>query len=136
VVGNRVTGAPASTEFGAAIAVDDIADTGDGALLIEGNNADRTGSGLSLRGIESGARVIVRRNYLHDLKSGIIQYYGEGVRFARNRSTDNRYGFELFPDAENNVFIDNVARRNRVANFINDGTANCGSGNTFAIAPC
>jgi hypothetical protein len=46
------------------------------------------------------------------------------------------YGVHLDPNSDNNHLVDNVAKQNETRNLFNEGSGNCGSGNSFPISAC
>jgi parallel beta-helix repeat protein len=69
-------------------------------------------------------------------KTGILLREEDDVLVQGNRTIDNgTFGIHVDADSDDNVINNNVASSNPT-NFLDQGQNNCGSGNSFAIAPC
>ena len=129
----------------AGIYVGDISDTLGGTLLVAGNEAYGNNRGIIIEFTDPGTRVLVRANRAHDngiagfspTPTGIFLHGSDGTRYVRNRVVDNGdYGFHADGQSDENVFIRNTSRRNSQRNFFDQGSGNCGSGNSFPIPAC
>ena len=126
-----------------------IVSTGGGTLLVSGNHVDRSNRGAIVEDSLQSTDIRVTDNVLshNDIPpgvgspAGLFVHNSDGVRIARNRLDSNGdgsmgYGIRLDPNSDNNRLFDNRAHRNDTQNFLDEGTGNCGSGNSFSITPC
>lgn len=125
-----------------------IGDVGNRDFLIARNEALNNNIGILIEDSVPGANILVRNNFAHDnalaglsTPAGVLVRRSDGGRYIRNRTNRNGdYGIHLLDDGGNTA-DDNVLRGNRsfgngTANFLNQGSGNCGAGNSFSIAPC
>jgi nitrous oxidase accessory protein NosD len=140
VIGNTARGFDDSGVY-----VGGIADTGNGRLLVKGNDLFRNSRGAIVEDTDRAADVRLAGNRLHDNtivgsegpSDGVFLHNGDGIRLVRNHSDDNgAHGYHADPNSDDNVFIDNTASGNASGPFLDEGTGNCGDGNTFDIALC
>lgn len=141
----EITGLRTSGGFtDAGIYVGSIGDVGAKAFRITRNEAFGNNVGILVEDSVPGANIVVRRNSAHDngfpgetAPAGILVRRADGGVYVKNRANRNGdYGIHLDPDSGGNRLTENRAFGNGIANFFDEGTANCGSGNSFAIAPC
>jgi parallel beta-helix repeat protein len=128
----------------AGIYVGGITNTRGGVLRLKNNESYGNNRGIivedSLR--RTDIRVIGNSVHGNDLpglgfRSGIFVHNGDGVLFRGNRANRNgRYGIHLDADSDHNRLFDNKAKRNGDRNFFNEGSGNCGSGNSFGLPHC
>jgi parallel beta-helix repeat protein len=128
----------------AGLYVGGITNTRDGVLRLKNNEAYGNNRGIivedSLR--RTDIRVIGNRVHGNDLpgfgfRSGIFVSNSDGVLFRRNRANRNgKYGIHLDASSDHNRLFDNEARRNGDRNFFDEGSGNCGSGNSFGLSHC
>jgi nitrous oxidase accessory protein NosD len=129
----------------AGIYVGGISDTGSGRLLVEDNESFGNNRGIIIEDVSPAARVLVSGNFAHDnaiggvasTPTGIFLHNSVGSRFVGNRTMDNGdYGVHADPGSDDNVFLRNTSRRNPEGNFVDEGSGNCGSRNSFPIPAC
>ena len=128
----------------AGIYVGSIGDVGTRPFLVARNEAFGNNVGILMEDSGPEANFVVRANRVHDNDlpglsdpAGILVRRSDGGMYAKNRANGNGdYGIHLDPDSEDNRLTENRAFGNGVANFFDQGSGNCGSGNSFAIAPC
>ena len=122
----------------AGIYVGSITDTGSGTLLVDGNEGFANNRGLIVEDVIPPARIRVAHNRFHDNTlpglgdpSGIFVHNSDGGTYTDNVATDNgAYGIDLDPGSDNNRLFDNLFSGNGSANVRNQGSGNCGSGNS------
>jgi nitrous oxidase accessory protein NosD len=144
LIGNRGSGFDDS-----GIYIGDITSTGDGSLMVRGNSLFGNNRGIIVEDTVEHANVVVADNDSHDndippgegTPAGIFVHNSDGVRFAGNLLNgngdgDTGYGIHFDLDSDHNRVLDNVARHNDTRNLLDEGTANCGSGNSFSIPHC
>jgi parallel beta-helix repeat protein len=128
----------------AGIYVGSIGDVGARPFLVARNEAFGNNVGILMEDSGPEANFVVRANRVHDNHlpglsdpAGILVRRSDGGVYARNRANGNGdYGIHLDPDSEDNRLTENRAFGNGSANFFDQGSGNCGSGNSFPIAPC
>jgi len=126
-----------------------IASTGDGALIVSGNQMHGNNRGVIVEDSLQSTDIKVLDNTLNrndippgeGAPSGIFVHNSDGVRFAHNRLNDNGdgsegYGIHLDANSDNNRLFTNRAHGSDTQNLLDEGTGNCGERNTFPIAPC
>jgi parallel beta-helix repeat protein len=119
------------------------------ALRVRHNETNGNNRGIIVEDADVATDIRVTDNVSHDndippgegLPSGIFLHNGDGVLIAGNTANDNAdYGVWLDANSSNNVLNGNTATGNGLKSFQDDGTSNCGSGNTFpggdALLPC
>ena len=141
----RITGNDARGYLDAGYYVGSIATTGDRALVIADNTASGNNRGAIVEdSFDAGVDIRVRGNDFHDntiagegIPSGIFVHNSDHVVIANNRTDDNGvYGIHVDPQSDDNVIDDNRAYGNGTADYFDEGTGNCGAGNSFPIPPC
>jgi parallel beta-helix repeat protein len=125
-----------------------ITDTGSGALRVRGVEAYDDNRGII---VEDSAGGDVRITASHPYNNGVTPGEGsptgiflrnsDGVLIGANTVTGNAsFGIHLDPDSDNNVINGTSASGNGVEDFRNEGSANCGTGNSFGsgdpLSPC
>ena len=126
-----------------------IVSTGSGTLLVRGNHMHGNNRGAIVEDSPQSTDIRVTDNDLtrNDVPpgegspAGLFVHNSDGVRIARNRIYFNGdgsegYGIHLDPNSDHNRLFDNRAYGNETENLFDEGTGNCGSGNSFTIAPC
>ena len=145
----QITDLKASGGFvDAGIYVGEIGDVGSEPFRIARNEAFGNNVGILIEDSVPEANIVVRGNRAHDndfgslsTPAGILVRRSDGGRYIDNRTNRNGdYGIRLL-DAGGNTSDDNLIQGNRafgngVLNFFDEGTGNCGSGNSFPIDPC
>ena len=122
----------------AGIYVGGIEDTGNGAIAITANSAHGNNRGLIVEDSGGLASIVVRdnrfdRNRLlgEANRSGIFVANSSGLLIDGNRARRNaKYGIQLDAASHDNRLFDNRFARNGVRDVLDEGTHNCGSGNT------
>jgi hypothetical protein len=131
----------------AGIYVGSIADTLGGTLRVNGNESYANSSGILIEdSFGNDQRIVVRNNDTHDNHGGRSLSPGTGIFvhdsdlgvYTGNTMNDNQnYGVHFDTPSDDNVFNENKAARNGVANKLDEGTGNCGAGNVgFSMPPC
>lgn len=132
----------------AGIYVGSIGDVGSPDFLIEDNFTHKNNIGILIEDSVPGANIVVRDNKTTGNKTdglstpaGILVRRSDGGRYIGNVANDNgSYGIHLLDDGGNtsddNVLNDNTTKRNGDDNFFDQGTGNCGIGNSFSLDPC
>ncbi len=131
VVDNRGSGFSDS-----AIYIGGITTTGDGVLRVNRNEALGNNRGIIVED-SAGGDLRFKDNEVHDNSSagegepsGIFVHNSDGVLFSGNRVHDNgKYGIHIDANSDGNRFFDNTVSGNPGANFFDEGSGNCGSGN-------
>ncbi len=124
----------------AGIYVGSIQGTGSGSTVVRGNEAFNNTVGIIVEESRGDIRVQENRVYRNNVPGvqdpgGILVNAVLGALFASNRITDNGlFGVNLTPGSTNNVLNDNVITGNQFDVF-DEGTGNCGSGNTIGAGP-
>lgn len=141
----RITGNDARGYRDAGYYVGSIATTGSGSLVISNNTASRNNRGAIVEdSFDDDVDIRVLGNDFHDntiegegIPSGIFVHNADRTLIANNRTDDNGvYGIHVDPTSDDNVIDDNRASGNGTANYFDEGTGNCGAGNSFPIHPC
>jgi nitrous oxidase accessory protein len=139
----KVTYGRATGGFGAAgIYLGAITDTGSGTLELAGTESFGNHQGVIVEN-SSGGRIELRYNYLRQNKIGGEEFQPTGlfiknsdrVRVVDNEIQENgHFGVNLSVGSDHNALIDNEIEANGYAtngvDVNNNGSANCGSGNT------
>jgi parallel beta-helix repeat protein len=140
LIRNRTEGYP-----DAGIYVGEITDAASGELLISRNDSFGNRRGLVVENSVPAADIVVDGNRFHDNTvpgtgdpSGIFVHNSDGVIFSNNVADSNAfYGIHLDLDSDLNRLFENVFEGNGVQNIRNDGSGNCGSGNSpNPFPPC
>jgi parallel beta-helix repeat protein len=139
VAGNRATGFR-----DAGIYVGLITDTPEGALRVSHNESHDNNRGIIVEDVRRRTDVRVGNNRLHEndlpglgFPSGIFLHNSDGVVFSGNRANRNgRYGIHVDENSDHNRLFRNKARHNGDRNFLDEGSGNCGSGNSFGLPHC
>jgi parallel beta-helix repeat protein len=144
-----ITGIEASGGFvDAGIYVGSIGDAGSKPFRIARNEAFGNNIGILIEDSVAEANILVRDNSTrgNDLPglstpAGILVRRSDGGRYFDNVANRNgEYGIHLLDDGGNtsddNMLNGNTASSNGVEDFFDEGTGNCGSGNSFPIDPC
>ena len=119
-----------------AIYIGGITTTGDGVLRVNRNEALGNNRGIIVED-SAGGDLRFKDNEVHDNSSagegepsGIFVHNSDGVLFSGNRVHDNgKYGIHIDANSDGNRFFDNTVSGNPGANFFDEGSGNCGSGN-------
>lgn len=141
----RVLDNNASKYLDSGVYVGEISDTAGGTLLIAGNVLLDNDRGVIVEDSLRATDIEVRHNFLEDNRGtsfdpaqlGAYVLNSDGVVFRHNQSDYNgQFGYFVDSNSDHNRFIDNTASHNGIAAFHDEGTANCGSHNTFSIPAC
>ena len=135
IVGNRTRGFE-----DAGIYVGGITSTGNGALSIRDNNTFNNNRGIIVED-SAGGKIVVESNRIHDNDlaglgppTGIFLHNSDGVRIFDNDVSENgEIGIHLDGESDANVLTSNRVSGNPT-NLLNEGSDNCGNGNTFGGA--
>jgi parallel beta-helix repeat protein len=132
----------------AGIYVGSIGDVGPKPFRISDNLTRGNNVGILIEDSVPEANIVVRDNRTigNDVPglsapAGILVRRSDGGRYIDNVANRNGdYGIHLLDDGGNtsddNVLNGNAAINSGVADFFDEGTGNCGSGNSFPIDPC
>lgn len=129
----------------AGIYVGGITNTHSKTLTVSENESVANNRGIIIEdSIGPAADLRVIDNLLHDntiggegAPAGIFVHNSDRVLFARNTADDNgEYGIQIDSGSDHNRFNNNRARSNGTRNFLDDGSGNCGSGNSFQLPHC
>jgi parallel beta-helix repeat protein len=132
---NKITGGFSD----AGIYIGGIVDTGTGQLQVINNASYLNHQGVIVEDFGFSGIVVVSNNNIHHNigagvegnRSGIFLYNGDKVRMRNNTIRNNGdFGINLDPNSDNNRLFDNTVNSNPT-DLENDGTGNCGSGNSF-----
>lgn len=131
VVGNRGSGFSDS-----AIYVGGVTTTGNGVLRVNRNEAFGNNRGIIVEN-SAGGDLRFKDNRIHGNRSagegtpsGIFVHNSDGVLFSGNTIHDNgTYGVHIDPGSDGNRFFGNTVSRNPGANFLDEGSGNCGARN-------
>lgn len=118
--------------------IGEITSTPGGSILLSGNVAYHNNRGVIVEN-SAGGDIQVRDNVLsfNDIPGfsgpvGILINNSDGVTVAGNEVRDNAaFGLHLTPGSDDNVVLSNTLLDNPV-DIRNQGSGNCGSGNTFS----
>ena len=145
----EITGITASGGFiDAGIYVGSIGDVGSKPFRIARNETFGNNIGILIEDSVPEANILVRDNETrsNDLSglstpAGILVRRSDGGRYIDNVANRNgEYGIHLLDDGGNtsddNVLNGNTAVENGDVDFLDEGSGNCGSGNSFPIDPC
>lgn len=133
---NQVTGGFSD----AGIYIGGIVDTGGGQLRVINNASYLNHQGVIVEDSGFDGIVVVSNNNLHHnvgagvegSRAGIFLHRSSKVRMRNNIIRHNGdFGINLDPDSDNNRLFDNTVTSNPT-DIVNDGSGNCGSGNTFS----
>jgi parallel beta-helix repeat protein len=128
----------------AGIYIGGISNTLGGALRVRDNVSHGSNRGAILEAILAPADVRVTANRLQSngnpgigAPTGLFLHQADGVLIFGNHVRDNGvYGIHLDPGSDSNRLLNNSLSGNPT-NFLDQGAANCGSGNAgFSIFPC
>ena len=139
----RITDNHARGYLDAGYYVGSIGSTGKRALVIKDNTASgnnrgaivEDSSGVDIRVIDN----VFDRNTIggEGIPSGIFIHNSDGMLFAGNVTRDNGiYGIHADAESDDNLIRDNQSSGNGTADFFDEGTGNCGSGNSFPLPAC
>jgi len=139
----RITNNDARGYRDAGYYVGSIGSTGRRTLLIRGNTASGNNRGVI---VEDSAGVDIRvvdnvlnRNTIggEGIPSGIFVHNSDGMLFRGNRTNHNGvYGIHVDASSDDNVLRGNRAAGNGAADYFDEGTGTCGSGNSFPLPAC
>jgi parallel beta-helix repeat protein len=145
----EITDVSASGGFiDAGIYVGSIEDVGSQPFRINDNLTYGNNVGILIEDSVPDANIVVRDNLTigNDLPglstpAGILVRRSDGGRYIDNFVNRNGgYGIHLLDDGGNtsddNVLNGNAAINSGTADFLDEGTGNCGTGNSFPIDPC
>lgn len=124
----------------AGIYVGGISSTGNGSLVVHGNDTFGNNRGVIIED-SAGGRIVVRDNDIHDNTiaghgppSGVFLHNADGVIISDNSITGNgEIGVHLDENSDSNVLNDNEVSASPTP-LLNEGSGNCGSGNDFGDA--
>jgi hypothetical protein len=139
VIANKASGFSDS-----GIYVGGITDTHGGRLNVRGNDLFGNNRGAIVEDTVDAANVRLSSNQIHDNDlsgegppDGVFLHNTDGIYLVANSSTDNAGdGYHADVNSDNNVFLDNTAADNLGLAFNDEGTGNCGSGNSFVLPAC
>jgi parallel beta-helix repeat protein len=117
-----------------------ITDTGDGTLVVAGNDSFRNVRGIIVED-SFGGSISVTGNRIHhnqrsggETNAGIYLTNSDRVRLSGNTvATDDEDGIVLDGASDHNRVVDNTIS-GHTADLRNDGSGNCFTGNTFATS--
>jgi parallel beta-helix repeat protein len=141
----RITDSDARGFLDAGYYIGGIQSTGNGALVLANNTASGNNRGAIVEdSFDNDVDIRVLGNDFHDntiegegIPSGIFVHNSDHTKIADNRTDDNGvYGIHVDPQSDDNVIDDNHAAGNGQENYFDEGTGNCGAGNSFPIPPC
>jgi parallel beta-helix repeat protein len=136
VSNNQITGGFSD----AGIYIGGIVDTGTGQLRVINNASYLNHQGVIVEDSGFDGIVVVSNNNIHHnngagvegLENGIFLHNSDKVRMRDNTVRNNGdSGINIDPNSDNNRLFDNTITSNPT-DVVNDGTGNCGSGNTFS----
>jgi parallel beta-helix repeat protein len=125
----------------AGIYIGGITDTGGEALLVARNYAFNNHQGIIIEN-SSGGLIQVAHNRVNDnagpgtegSRAGIFLNNSDRVRLRDNTVRDNgEFGVNISPGSDHNFLFENTITGNPT-DVNNQGSANCGSGNTFSTS--
>ena len=114
-------------------------DTGAGQLRVINNASYLNHQGVIVEDSGFDGLVVVSNNSIYHntgqgvegSRSGIFLHNSDKVRMRNNTIRNNGdFGINIDPNSDNNRLFDNTVDSNPT-DLENDGSANCGSGNTF-----
>jgi parallel beta-helix repeat protein len=123
----------------AGIYIGGIVDTGGGQLRVINNASYLNHQGVIVEDSGFSGIVVVANNSIHNNtgngvegnRSGIFLHHSSKVRMRNNTIRKNGdLGINIDPDSNNNRLFDNTVSSNPT-DLENDGSGNCGSGNTL-----
>jgi parallel beta-helix repeat protein len=132
---NKVTGGFSD----AGIYIGGIVDTGSGQLRVINNATYLNHQGVIVEDSGFDGIVVLSNNNIHHntgngvegSRAGIFLHNSDLVRMRNNTIRNNGdFGINLDPNSDNNRLFDNTVNSNPM-DLVNDGSGNCGSGNTF-----
>jgi parallel beta-helix repeat protein len=132
---NRITGGFSD----AGIYIGGIVDTGAGQLRVINNASYLNHQGVIVEDSGFDGIVVVSNNDIHHnigagvegLENGIFLHNSDRVRMRNNTVRNNGdSGINIDPNSDNARLFDNVVTSNPT-DLVNDGSGNCGSGNTI-----
>jgi len=135
VSNNRITGGFSD----AGIYIGGIVDTGTGQLQVINNASYLNHQGVIVEDSGFSGIVVVSNNNIHHNigagvegnRSGIFLHNSDKVRMRDNTIRNNGdFGINIDPNSDNNRLFDNTVNSNPT-DLENDGSGNCGSGNSF-----
>lgn len=109
-----------------------IESTGNGQLVVRDNETFGNNMGIIIEEVEPAADVRVSDNDTHDNGKGIFVHVSDDVLFAGNTIADNALGIHLDSGSDDNVFTGNALSGND-DDLLDEGSGNCGSGNSPEI---
>jgi parallel beta-helix repeat protein len=132
-----------------AIYIGGISSTGGGSLVVSGNNLSGNNRGIIIEDSVQSTDIRVTHNLSHDndippgegSPAGIFVHNSDGVLFRantlnRNGDGSEGYGIHLDSNSDNNRLFDNIAHNNETDAYLDEGTGNCGGGNSFSVFVC
>ena len=141
----RIVNSNATGFLDAGYYVGSIGTTNDGALIIRHNEASGNNRGAIVEdSFDPDVDIRVQDNDFHDntiegegIPSGIFVHNSDHTLIEGNRTEDNGvYGIHVDPNSDDNVLNGNESTGNGTDNYFDEGTGNCGSGNSFPIMAC
>jgi len=141
----RISDSNATGFLDAGYYVGSIATTGNGALVIRDNRASGNNRGAIVEdAFDTDVDIRVVDNVFEGntisgegIPSGIFVHNSDHSLIRGNVTDDNGvYGIHVDADSDDNVLTDNDSAGNGTADYFDEGTGNCGAGNSFAIPAC
>jgi len=139
VIGSRASGFSDSGVY-----VGGITDTGGGRLNVRDNDLFGNSRGAIVEDTVYAADVRLARNNIHrntlteaGPPDGVFLNNTQGIYLVANTSRNNDgAGYHADSNSSENTFLDNVAGGNGGGAFNDEGSGNCGSGNSFSLPAC
>jgi parallel beta-helix repeat protein len=141
----KITNSNATGFLDAGYYVGSIGTTGKSALIIRNNEASGNNRGAIVEdSFDTDVDIRVQDNDFHDntiegegIPSGIFVHNSDHTLIERNKTDDNGvYGIHVDPDSDDNILNENDSSGNGTADYFDEGTGNCGIGNSFPIVAC
>ena len=139
----RITNNDARGFLDAGYYVGSIASTGKRALVIRDNTASGNNRGAIVED-SAGVDIRVIDNVFNantiggeGIPSGIFVHNSDGMLFRGNATRSNGvYGIHVDSTSDDNVLRNNASSNNGTADYFDEGTGTCGSGNSFPLPAC
>jgi len=141
----KITNSDATGFLDAGYYVGSIGTTGNGALIIRHNEASGNNRGAIVEdSFDTDVDIRVQENNFNNntiegegIPSGIFVHNSDHALIERNQTDDNGvYGIHVDPQSDDNVLNENESSGNGTADYFDEGTGNCGTGNSFSIPTC
>jgi nitrous oxidase accessory protein len=124
--------------FDSGIYIGGIEDTEGGTLSVKNNEMHGSNRGLIIEDSENVSIEVIGNDVSgNDLSgvgdaAGLFFHNSDGVLAQENVANGNgAYGIQIDGNSDDNIFVANTATQNTTADLLNDGTGNCGNGNSF-----